>query len=72
LILTFLEIAGYEMYKAYPRQMKKLIQLLHDQVLPKMPEGAKATVTRLKLFLEDTVGKQECIPMPTGKNLKRS
>lgn len=71
LILTFIETAGYEMYKKYPTQMPKLVKLLSEEVIPKMPAASVASVTRLQLFLEDTVTKSGTIPVPFGKYLKK-
>lgn len=71
LILTFIETAGYEMYKKYPTQMPKLMKLLLADAIPKMPEASVASITRLQLFLDDTVLKTGSIPEPFGKHLKR-
>jgi hypothetical protein len=72
LLHTFLEVAGYDLYKQYPNQMPKVMRVLIQDVLPRMPEAAVASVTRLQLFLEETVIKSGTIPMPSGKHLKKS
>jgi hypothetical protein len=71
LVLTFIETAGYEMYKKYPNQMPKLMKLLSEESIPKMPKASVASITRLQLFLEDTVTRTGSIPEPFGKFLKR-
>ena len=71
LILTFIEMAGYEMYKKYPTQMPKLMTLLIREIIPRMPEASVASITRLQLFLEETVIKTGSIPEPFGKHLKK-
>ncbi|KAL2919514.1 hypothetical protein HK105_201161 [Polyrhizophydium stewartii] len=54
LLHTFLEVAGHELLKTYPRQAPKLIRYMVQVAIPMMPASANASTTRLKLFLEET------------------
>jgi hypothetical protein len=71
LLLTFLEITGFMLYKTFPQQMPKLMQLLIKEYIPRMPEASIASTTRLKLFLEENVLKRGTLPEPPGRDLTK-
>ncbi|KAJ3159589.1 Nuclear pore complex nucleoporin component, partial [Geranomyces michiganensis] len=70
LILTMLEIVGFELLKKFGKQAEKLLVVLRDEFLPRNPKEAVASGTRLKLFL-DEVFKTGRIPPPEGKTLAK-
>ena len=65
----FLEVAGYSMSKNFGKQFQKLLQLLHEEVLPKIDQITRAenkgSVVRLKSFLEKCI-KSSIFPIPDG------
>ncbi|KAI8922579.1 GLE1-like protein-domain-containing protein [Powellomyces hirtus] len=69
LVLRFIEVAGHELLKAFPKQMEKLLVLLREVFIPMIPPEAVASTTRLQLFLDD-VFKTGKIPAPDGKILQ--
>ncbi|PYD84296.1 hypothetical protein DNF23_55330, partial [Pseudomonas syringae pv. pisi] len=39
-LVSFLEIAGYALYKHYGRQFEKILRLIQEHVLPSLPSNA--------------------------------
>ncbi|XP_057292176.1 mRNA export factor GLE1-like isoform X2 [Hydractinia symbiolongicarpus] len=70
ILFDFLEVAGHAMLKRYGKQFKKLLLILCQEYLPKImdvtPANSKATVIRLKMFL-DTCIKEGRIKEPEGR-----
>lgn len=59
ILFDFLEVAGHAMMKRYGKQFKKLLMILCQEYLPKIldvtPANSKATVMRLKMFLDTCI-----------------
>ncbi len=68
-LFDFLEVAGFALFKTYGQQFKKLLQILCQEVLPKIdsvtPADQKGPVARLRSFLEKCL-KNGSIPIPEG------
>ncbi|KAJ3180459.1 Nuclear pore complex nucleoporin component [Geranomyces variabilis] len=70
LILTMLEIVGFELLQHYRKQAEKMLVFIRDEFLPRNPKESVASGTRLKLFI-DEVFKTGRIPPPEGKKLAK-
>jgi len=68
LIITFLEICGYEMHRTYRLQFSKLLKLILNQLIPTLPsDSPPGPTTRIVVFAEEYArGKLE---PPKGKRL---
>ncbi|GJQ08510.1 hypothetical protein GpartN1_g301.t1 [Galdieria partita] len=53
-LISFLEIAGYALYKHYGKQFEKILRLIQEHILPNLPSNSPAGPTaRLRSFIED-------------------
>ena len=59
------------MYKKYPKQMPKLMQLLIQEYIPKIPKSAIASTIRLETYLQENIGKGQGLGLHSGAKLKR-
>lgn len=68
ILYNFLEVAGRELMNSYKTQFEKLLYVICHDFYPKLEAVAedKASVTRLKLFLEKCV-KEKRFPTPEGR-----
>ncbi|KAG8447988.1 hypothetical protein GDO86_015186 [Hymenochirus boettgeri] len=69
LLYDFLEVCGNALMRTYQGQFWKLLMLIKDEYLPRIEKVSAleqmGSVTRLRLFLEDSIKKKE-IPLPKG------
>ena len=68
-LFDFLDVAGCALSKSYGKQFQKLLQLLCQEMVPKIDQitqpDNKGPVVRLKLFLEKCL-KSNIFPVPDG------
>jgi nucleoporin GLE1 len=67
-LITFLEIAGYEMLNVYGKQMNKILNFILNTYIPMAPKESVSFVTRLKLFIEKYKNDGNRLNIPEGKN----
>ena len=66
LVLSFLQVAGFRLLQVYNRQFRKLLAVIKEDVLPKLPQESLASATRLQLFLMDYEQAGGVIAKPKG------
>uniref|UniRef100_A0A7S3EE64 mRNA export factor GLE1 n=1 Tax=Rhodosorus marinus TaxID=101924 RepID=A0A7S3EE64_9RHOD len=68
LLITFLEICGYEMHRTYRLQFSKLVKLICNQLIPTFPrDSPPGPTTRIVVFGEEYARGQ--LDPPKGKQL---
>jgi nucleoporin GLE1 len=66
LVLSFLQVAGYRLLQVYNRQFRKMLLLIKEEVLQRLPQESLASATRLQLFVMDYEQAGGVIAKPKG------
>ncbi|KAA8497138.1 Nucleoporin GLE1 [Porphyridium purpureum] len=68
-LISFLEICGYRLFREYGRQFEKLMRLVHKSYLPAVPDSAPAGPrTRLAIYVSEFLTSCQ-LPVPKGSVL---
>ncbi|RKP21988.1 GLE1-domain-containing protein [Rozella allomycis CSF55] len=70
LLLSFLNIAGFQFFKHFPNQFPKIIAYIEKEYLPLIPKESVAAKTRLSLWIQEYREKKK-ITKPEGFTLVR-
>lgn len=76
ILLTILEVAGYQLSKTYKKQFTKLVHLIRTQICPNLSKntktGAANAAGQLETFISQYIENRYVIQVPEGSILKET